>query len=107
MDRKLTPVEFLGDSLEVIGEWSVKARQLVGFEIMRLQNGDNPINWKPLTGFPTGTREIRVKVDTNIFRTVYVIRKAGKVCIVHAFQKKSQKMSKSDGELIRKRLKEI
>jgi len=51
------------------------ARKVIGFQLERLQLGKEPLNWKPLKGLGkgiTGVREIRVEIDTNIYRSAYI-----------------------------------
>ena len=50
-----------------------------------------------------GCREIRVRTSDGAFRTFYVARFEGAIYVLHCFQKKTQKTSKSDIELGRQR----
>ena len=43
-----------------------------------------------------GVEEIRVWDDAGTFRVVYTARLADAVCVLHAFQKKTQTTSKRD-----------
>ena len=107
MDRDIIDPDFRFDTQKVMNAWPRTVRLKLAEEIRRVQNGDAPLHWKPLPQIKKGLREIRVKVDTNIYRTVYIIMKGGVVTIVDAFQKKNQKMSKKDRERIKQRLKQI
>ena len=63
---------------------------------------------KPLKGFgDAGVLEVVVDFDGNTFRTVYTVRFAKAVYVLHAFQKKSRRAiatPKSDLDLIETRL---
>jgi phage-related protein len=65
---------------------------------------------KVLKGFGgAGVLEVVSDHDGQTFRTVYTVRFAGAVYVLHAFQKKSKKGIKtpqSELEIVRKRLKE-
>jgi phage-related protein len=71
-----------------------------------VQRGLEPLNWKPLTTIGTGVREIRIQVGRQ-YRLIYITRFGNKVHILHGFQKKSQKTSRSDIELAKKRLLQV
>jgi phage-related protein len=79
----------------------------MGFEIMRLQDGDQPLHWRPVKDLGRGVKEIKVSFGGDTFRTIYVVKKAGKLYIVHAFQKKSQRIPKEHIDIIKERLKLI
>ena len=51
----------------------------------------------------TGCREIRVRTLDGTFRTFYVARFGEAVYVLHCFQKKTQKTSRSDIDLGRRR----
>ena len=52
-----------------------------------------------------GVREIRIREATGAFRVVYVTRFEGVVCVLHCFQKKTQKTRREDIALATQRLK--
>jgi len=54
-----------------------------------------------------GVEELRVWDDSGTYRVVYTARLADAVCVLHAFQKKTQATSKRDTELARKRYAEL
>ena len=62
---------------------------------------------KPLRGLGPGVMEIAVRHRTNAWRVVYVTEIAGKLWVLHAFQKKSKtgiETPKTDIDLVRARL---
>ncbi len=85
------PITFLGDSLEAIRSFAPDARRAVGFQLDKVQRGEDPDDWKPIKTVGPGVREIRVRDDNGAFRVLYVAQFAEAVYVLHAFQKKSQK----------------
>ena len=62
---------------------------------------------KPLKGFAPHVMEIAIRYRTNAWRVVYVTELAGRLWVMHAFQKKSRtgiKTPKAEIDLIRSRL---
>jgi phage-related protein len=57
--------------------------------------------------FGTGVKEIRVRDAAGIFRMVYLAMRPDGVHVLHCFQKKSPRTSRSDLELAMKRFKSI
>ena len=77
--------------------------------LLLVQKGKDPKNSKPLSGFG-GAQILELWRDHSdgTFRTVYTVKFAGIVVVLHAFQKKSKKgikTDKQDIELIHSRLK--
>ena len=58
--------------------------------------GRNPDDWKPLSIVGPGASEIRVRDDAGAFRVIYVAKFEDAVYVLHAFQKKTQKISRAD-----------
>ena len=100
-------VVFLGDALEQLRCFPPGARQDAGFQIHRVQHGDEPDDWKPMKSIGKGVREIRIREDNGQYRVIYLATLPDAVYILHAFQKKTRKTRRSDIELARKRLKLI
>lgn len=99
----LRPIHFEGSSLEDLKALPKKARQAIGFQLERVQAGADPTNWKPVTGLGkgiTGVREIRVEIDSNIYRSAYVTKFGETIAVLHCWSKKTEKMSASDKQLI-------
>ena len=100
-------VTFLGDSLEEIRAFPQGARREVGFQIEKVQQGMEPDNWKPMKTVGTGTREIRVRDETGAFRVIYVATLPEAIYVLHAFRKKTEKTSKDDIDLARRRFSDL
>ncbi|MGI8766864.1 MAG: type II toxin-antitoxin system RelE/ParE family toxin [Gemmatimonadaceae bacterium] len=54
----------------------------------------------------TGVAEIRVRIGRE-FRVLYVARFTDAVCVLHAFEKKSQKTTRPDLAIAEERLAEL
>lgn len=60
-----------------------------------------------MTSVGSGVKEIRVRDEAGIFRVLYLASQPEGVYVLHCFQKKTQRTSRSDLELAMKRLKAI
>jgi phage-related protein len=77
-----------------------------GFNCIFVQMGQDPAGWKPMKIIGAGAVEIRVHKEGE-WRIIYVAKFLGKVCVLHAFEKKTQKTRQSDIALVRERYKEV
>ena len=82
-------------------------RHDIGLQLMRVQFGGEPINFKPMNTVGAGVYEIRVRDESGAYRAIYVAKFETAVYVLHAFQKKSQKTAKRDIELAKARYKLI
>ena len=84
-------------------------RKKFGFALWQAQQGATPVDAKVLRGFRgASVLEVRGDHDGSTYRAVYTVRFADFVYVLHAFQKKSKKGSKTPPniiELVKKRLK--
>ena len=84
------------------------ARQDVGYQLERVQRGEQPHDWKPMTTVGVGVHEIRVHESDGAFRVIYLAARPEGTYVLHCFQKKSPsgiKTAKMDVDLIAQRLK--
>ena len=96
-------IRFLGDSLKRLREFPDDARQDAGYQLDKVQRGEQPDDFKPMPSIGQGVEEIRVWDDSGTFRVIYTARIVDTVVVLHAFQKKTQSTSKRDVELARAR----
>jgi phage-related protein len=82
-------------------------RHDIGLELMRVQFGGEPRNFKPMLTVGAGACEIRVRDESGAYRAIYVAKFETAIYVLHAFQKKSQQTAKMDIELARARYKLI
>ena len=101
------PVVFLGDSLDRLRTFPENARRDSGRELVRVQDGRDPIDWKPMPAVGKSVREIRVSDRPGEFRVIYTANIGGVVYVLHAFHKKTQKTPKRDIDLAAARFRQI
>jgi phage-related protein len=97
------PVEFLSSSLDDLRAFPTSARREAGHQLDQVQHGLEPDDWKPITTVGTGVREIRIRDASGVFRVIFVAKFADAVYVLHCFQKKTQKTSKTDLDLAKSR----
>ena len=100
-------IDFLGDSLARLRCFPEDARSEAGFQLRRIQEGEDPADWKPMKTLGPGVREIRVRDASGAFRVIYLANFPDRIAVLHAFQKKTQATSQRDIELAAKRLREL
>jgi len=96
-------LRFLGDSLKCLREFPDDARHDAGYQLDKVQRGEQPDDFKPMPSIGKGVEELRVWDDSGTYRVIYTARMADAVYVLHAFQKKTQTTGKRDLELARKR----
>ena len=96
-------IRFLGDSLKRLREFPDDARQDAGYQLDKVQRGEQPDDFKPMPSIGKGVEEIRVWDDAGTFRVIYTARIGDTVVVLHAFQKKTQTTSQRDIDLARAR----
>lgn len=107
MIRVMKSIIFLGDSLQNIRSFPEDARQDMGRQLLLVQRGDLPCDWKPMKTVGKGVKEIRVRVQAGAFRTVYIATLKDAVYVLHAFQKKTQQTRQQDIDVAARRLAEL
>jgi len=103
----IKPLQFRGNSLEALREFSVDARQVAGFQLDRVQRGLEPDDWKPMTTVGAGVKELRIREEAGAFRVIYLAKLADAVYVLHCIQKKTEQTSQQDIQLARKRYKDL
>jgi phage-related protein len=103
----MKPLVFLGSSQDDLRAMPPAVRHELGLELMRVQFGGEPGDFKPMTIVGAGAQEIRYQDDSGAFRAIYVARFADAVYVLHAFQKKTRKTAQKDIALAARRYKLI
>lgn len=103
----MKPVRFLGDSLKCLRDFPEDTRQDAGYQLDKVQRGEQPDDFKPMLAIGKGVEELRVRDDSGAYRVVYTARLAVAVYVLHAFQKKTQATSKHDIEIAKARYSEL
>ena len=105
----MKPVVWMGDSLDELRDFPPQVRDEMGFALYRAQLGSKHLAAKPLRGFGSGVVEVVSDHRGDTFRSVYTVRFATAVYVLHAFQKKSTKgiaTPSRELDLVRSRLKQ-
>jgi len=90
------PVEFIGNSLEELRAFPLAAKRQAGYELYRVQHGQEPDHWKPMNTVDQGVREIRIREGIGAFRVIYVAKFTDAIYVLHCFQKQTAKTSKAN-----------
>lgn len=103
------PVEWIGSSRDDLRKFPTDVRRVMGQALDDAQWGGEHPAAKALKGFGgRGVLEVVDDFDGDTYRTVYTVKFAAVVYVLHAFQKKSKHSAatpRHEVELIRARLK--
>lgn len=103
----MKPVRFLGDALKSLRDFPEDAKQDAGYQLDKVQRGEQPDDFKPMPSIGKGVEEIRIWDDSGTFRVIYTARLADAVYVLHAFQKKTQATSKRDIDTAKERFAQL
>jgi phage-related protein len=103
----LKPVTFLGDALKRLRDFPKDAREEAGHQLYRVQQGLDPERWETVRAARLNVQVIRITAAAGEFRVIYVANRAEAVYVLHAFHKKSQKISRRDYHLFGQRIHEL
>ena len=106
MGIDLKPIRWLGTTRDDIREQRPDIRYEFGQQLLRVQMGLMPNNYKAMSAIGPGAHEIRVRDADGIARLMYVAKFHDTVCVLHVFTKKSQRTAKVDIDLAKKRYRE-
>ena len=100
---------WIASALKDLAKLPDDVKRMMGFALWLAQQGEKHPDAKPLKGFGGGAvLEVVEDHDGDTYRAVYTVRFRDAVYLLHAFQKKSKRGSrtpKADIDLIRARLK--
>jgi phage-related protein len=103
----MKPVRFVGSALADLRLFPPAARHDAGYQLEKLQRGEQPNDGKPMPTVGRGVEEYRIWDKTGTFRVIYTARHRGVVYVLHAFQKKTAETAKRDIDLARTRLAQV
>ena len=110
MTDQIKPLVWIGASRKDFSAFPEEAKSEMGYALFQAQQGFRHRKAKPLTGFGSaGVVEIVSDHRGDAFRTVYTVRFASAVYVLHAFQKKSKTgiaTPQSEMNLVRQRLRD-
>lgn len=101
------PVEFRGSSLDDLRAFPLEAKREAGHQLDQVQSGHDPDDWRPMNTVGQGVKEIRIRDAAGAFRVIYVTKFSDAVYVLHCFQKKTEKTSKTDLDLAGKRYRDV
>ena len=97
------PLIFVRSALRDLRAFPAAARRKAGRALRRIQQGEEPTGWRPLSIAGRGVREIRIHSEGE-WRVNYVASLHAAVYVLHAFGKKSQRTNPLDIAVARARL---
>ncbi len=89
-------IRWVGTAYDDLLAFPKDSRKEAGFQLGKVQAGLEPADWKPFEDVGAGTREIRVRAASGIYRVMYVAKFEEAIYVLHCFQKKTQVTSKQD-----------
>jgi phage-related protein len=89
-------IRWVGSSYDDLLSFPKDARKEAGFELGKVQAGLDPIDWKPFDEVGAGTKEIRIRDASGVYRVMYIAKFEEAIYVIHCFQKKTQTTSKQD-----------
>ncbi len=72
----MKPIRFMGDSLKCLRDFPDDARQDAGYQLDKVQRGEQPDDFKPMPSIGKGVEEIRIWDDSGTYRVLYTARLA-------------------------------
>ena len=99
ISRPSKPIRFAGSSLDDLRAFPDGLRRNCGFQLRKVQRGEEPDDWKPMAIVGPGACEIRVHGDAGEGRVIYIARFSAVIAVLHVFIKKTRKTSARDLKL--------
>jgi len=100
-------IRWIGSAYGDLLAFPKDARKEAGFQLGKVQAGLDPADWKPFDEVGAGTREIRIREASGIYRVMYVAKFEEAIYVLHRFQKKTQVTSKPDGAIAAERYRAV
>ena len=89
-------LRWVGDSLAVLRSFPEEVRYDIGTALRWAQEGKKHPSAKPLRGFGSAqVQEVVDDYDSDTYRAVYTVRFKDAIYVLHVFEKKSKKGSKT------------
>lgn len=102
------PLVWVADSLQVVRSFPAEVKDALGVALFHAQLGGKHDKAKPLRYIGPGVLEVVSDHRGDTYRAVYTVRLAGRIYVLHAFEKKSKTgiaTPKAEIDLIKQRLK--
>lgn len=96
----------MGRSREELRAFSPEARHKAGDELRRVQYGETPSDWRPMTDVGVGVCEIRIHGAVE-HRVLYIAKFPEGVYVLHAFVKRSRRTPRLNLDVARRRVRAL
>lgn len=106
-DNSEKELRWVGSSYDDLLAFPKAPRREAGFQLGKVQAGLEATDWKPFDDVGTGTREIRIRDASGIYRVMVVAKFEEAVYVLHCFQKKTQATSKQDVDIAKARYRAV
>lgn len=103
MKRDAKPIAWVGSALDDLRKFPESARSRAGYQLRRIQGGLMANDWRPMPRVGAGVLEIRIHTGRQ-HRVFYITRFEEAIYVLHAFEKKTQRTTKLDVDLAKRRL---
>ncbi|MFT3789989.1 MAG: type II toxin-antitoxin system RelE/ParE family toxin [Rudaea sp.] len=100
-------VIWLGSSKADWDTFPASAQDQAGYQLDKVQRGEEPSDWKPMSTVGPGVCELRIRDEAGAFRAIYLAARPEGVYVLHAFQKKTRATSLQDIRTAQERFKSI
>jgi len=97
------PIDWRGSSRDDLRAFPDEAKRNAGYQLRKVQKGEQPDAFKPMVEIGTGVYEIIVDAAGGWFRVMYVAKFEEAVYVLHSFQKKTNKTSQGDKYVAKRR----
>jgi phage-related protein len=92
-------IRWVGSTYDDLLAFPKDARKEAGFLLGKVQAGLEPADCKPFDEVGAGTREIRIREASGIYRVMYVAKFEEAIYVLHCFQKETQVTRKQDKDI--------
>ncbi len=89
-------IRWVGSAYDDLLAFPRDARQEAGFQLGKVQAGLEPTDWRSFDDVGAGTKEIRIRDSSGIYRVMYLAKHEEAIYVLHCFPKKTQVTSKQD-----------
>ncbi len=81
-------ITWLGDTHQTVKSYSNIVKQEIGYNLDKVQRGQEPYDWKSIISVGRGVKEIRIH-EENEYRVLYVAKFEESIYVLHTFVKKN------------------
>lgn len=100
-------IRWIGSAYDDLLEFPDGPRRAAGFQLGKIQAGLEPEDWRAFDDVGSGTREIRIRENSGIYRVIYIAKFEEAVYVLHCFQKKTQATSRRDKDITEARYRAV